>query len=345
MIDARIQAKYIIPVLGVGIFSLFNVLGINSKLFPTHLIFFILSFFIGSIFFRTGMSFFRTNARLIYFIVLLFLLLTFLVGAEIRGSRRWISFYFFNFQPSEFLKVFFIIYLADFFANVKKNTTKTNFLFAASIIFPIFLIFKQPDLGNVIVYNTVLVAVVFFSGLPFLYLFRLTIFAGISSPLLWHFLGDYQKKRIFSFLNPEFDPSGISYNLIQSVITIGSGGLLGRGLGLGTQSRFLFLPENHTDFVFASLVEQFGLVGGLLIIFFYMLIIYQLIIKALKKRHEKFDFLFLIGMSFLLSCEVLVNIGMNLGLLPVAGIALPLLSYGGSSMVSTMMGLSLALSL
>lgn len=330
---------------GLSIFSLFNIFGIDNQLFSNHLIFFAVGIFFAATFYKLGLRFFRLNAGLFYFISLFFLIATFIIGEQIRGSRRWISFYFFNFQTSEFLKLFFVIYLADFFSK-KEDRSKKKWV-ASFFIFllPIFLIFKQPDLGNSIVYTTTFLAILFFSGIPLRYFIKFAAVTLISTPVLWHFLADYQKKRIISFLNPNLDPSGISYNLVQSIITVGSGGFLGRGLGRGTQSKFLFLPENHTDFVFGSLAEQFGFIGGASVITLYGIIIYRLTMKAQKFKGDQFNFLFLIGVIFILISEVVVNIGMNLGLMPLTGIALPFLSYGGSSVVTSFMLLALAISL
>jgi len=171
----------------------------------------------------------------------------------------------------------------------------------------------------------------------------LAIFSVI--PLGFTLLHNYQKARIFSFLNPEFDQQGTAYNMIQSVITVGSGKFLGRGLGLGTQSRLFFLPENHTDFAFASLVEQFGFVGGGLVIICYI-IIFIILAKRLvalfydKESDLKKAFLYTLGFTSYFTFQVIINIGMNLGIMPITGIALPIISYGGSSIVAAMIGLA-----
>lgn len=334
-----------LAVCGLIIFSLFNIFGIDSKLFPNHLIFFIIAIVAAFIFFKLGIKFFRLNALIFYLGFIFLVILTFLFGEEIRGSKRWINLFFFNFQSSEFLKLFFIIYLADFFSAFHKKNLQTKLINFGLFLLPIFLIFKQPDLGNAVVYSSTFLAILFFAGIPIKYFVTLTAMTLVSSPLIWRYLRNYQKQRIISFMDPFVDPSGISYNLIQSIITVGSGGFLGRGLGRGTQSRFLFLPENHTDFVFASLAEQFGFLGAAAVILLYSIIIFRLFRKAMDLRNDKFNFLFLIGVIFILVTEIFVNIGMNLGILPLTGIALPLMSYGGSSVVSTLMLLALAASL
>ena len=340
----------LISIIGLSAFSLFNLFGIKNSLFLNQAVFFLIGFAFLFIVYELRLNFFRLNSRFFYFLSLVFLLITFIVGQEIRGSKRWLDFYFLKFQPSEFLKPFFIIYLADLFSDEWPKSIFTvdfkkllvSFLF---FLLPTIIIFKQPDLGNTAVFVAIYLGILFFIGIPMHYFNYFFLFLLISAPLTWRILADYQKDRILSFINPQIDPKGISYNLIQSIITVGSGGFLGRGLGLGTQSRFSFLPENHTDFVFASLVEQFGFVGGITVIFLYALIIFQLIKKVLTYQKESFIFLFLTGSVAFLISQMFINIGMNFGILPITGIALPLISYGGSSIASTMIILGLTLSL
>jgi rod shape determining protein RodA len=273
------------------------------------------------------------------------LVVTYIIGFESRGSKRWIDFYFFNFQTSEFLKIFFILFLSDICS--RKDSFDLKSLLKSALIFvpPILLIFKQPDLGNAIIFFIIYTSILFFNGLPLGYFIKGFLALAALVPLSWHFLKTYQKNRILSFINPDLDPSGVSYNLIQAVITVGSGGFFGKGLGLGTQSRFAFLPENHTDFAFASLVEQFGFLGGLVVIILFGIILYRLIRKAIANQHDPFSFSFLIGIITFVGAQVIINIGMNLGLFPVAGIALPLITYGGSSILTTFMLIGLAMSL
>ena len=172
------------------------------------------------------------------------------------------------------------------------------------------------------------------------------MFSIIILPLGWFTLKDYQKQRITTFISPQVDLQGSSYNRFQSIITVGSGKFLGRGLGLGTQSKLFYLPENHTDFAFASLVEQFGFIGGASVIGLFFVIAYVLILKVLsfynsKDDYGKFSYLVVLGILSYLSFQVLINIGMNLGLLPIVGVVLPIISYGGSAFVTFLLGLSL----
>lgn len=332
---------------GLALFSSFSLLGIDKKLFITQLIYFVVGFLFLFIFFKIGSNFFRLNCRFFYLTAVILILITFFFGETIRGSKRWLNFYFLNFQASEFLKMFFIIYLADYFKRQSSSLISFKKVFFSLIIFlpPVFLILKQPDLGSVLVYLLIYLSILFFSGLPVKYFIYLLLFFILIAPLSWSLLADYQKNRVLSFINPEFDPAGISYNLIQSVITVGAGRFLGHGLGRGTQSRFLFLPENTTDFAYASLVEQFGFIGGIVVIGLYIFIFYRLFKKTFNQPYYDYHFLFLVGVTIFLATQVFINIGMNLGIVPVAGIPLPLISYGGSSVVSTLMLFGLAMSI
>ncbi|HLD27118.1 MAG TPA: FtsW/RodA/SpoVE family cell cycle protein [Patescibacteria group bacterium] len=337
--------------ISLSAFSFFTILGSKNSFLRSQLLYFFMGFLSLFIFYRIGIRFFRLNTLFFYCLSVGLLIFGFFFGESIRGSRRWIDLYFFNFQPSEFLKTFFIIYIAHFFSvslvkteAIIKNMKKIMISFLIFIP-PIFIVFMQPDLGSSIVYLLIYVSIIFFSRFPPKYFLYSAIFFLSVTPLVWHFLAEYQKNRIVSFIEPSADPDGISYNLIQSIITIGSGGFFGRGLGQGTQSRFLFLPENATDFAYASLVEQFGFIGGIIVIVLYGIIAYRLIQKIQRSQKGSFNFLFLTSSLIYLIAHVSINIGMNLGLLPIAGIPLLLISYGGSSIVSTMMLFGLAMSL
>lgn len=330
---------------GISFFSLFTIFGIKRELFANQLFFFIIGFVLCYIFYRIGILFFRLNSTFFFGSFLFLLAATYLIGTTVRGSRRWIDLYFFRFQSSEFFKVFFLLYIADYFSKAKKITNKTYLISFLIFLVPFLIIFKQPDLATALVYLLVYLGVLFLSGFSLKYFIYIVTTSVISLPVMWHVLKDYQKVRFISFLNPEPHEQGIAYNLIQSIITVGSGRLFGRGLGLGTQSRFQFLPEYHTDFAFASMVEQFGLVGGIIVLTLYGIIIYRLIRRGWIERNNLFKLLFLHGAALFLTISVAINIGMNLGILPIAGIALPLISYGGSSIVSVFILLGLALSL
>jgi len=330
------------------LFSFFNLLGIQSSLAYSQLFNFLIALIIFWTIRRYGRQSIHLNNRFFYWTFVVLMVITYIVGYEVKGSKRWIDLYFFNFQPSEFFKIFFIAFLADFFS---QSTTKLEEIstFFKSIIYwllPFLIIYKQPDLGNATVIFIIFAGLILFSYIPKKYLLFSGVLVIIFSIFFMFTLKDYQRLRLASFFNPSIDQTGTSYNMIQAIITVGSGGFFGRGLGLGTQSRYYFLPENRTDFAFSSLVEQFGMAGGLMVIILYFVIIYFLISKAIKYYYQKnqdgqFSFYYCLGLTTLIFFQMFINIDMNLGILPIAGIALPLISYGGSSTVSWMLGLAL----
>lgn len=339
--------QLIIPSLFLSLFGIFTVFGIKQNLLANQIVYFVLAFLAFFIFKKIGSRFFRINSRLIYWFFIAVLLITFFIGLEVKGSKRWIDFYFYKFQVSEFFKVFFILFLSELL--VLKSHVNKLLAFVKSLLYfllPAFIIFKQPDLGNAIVYLFIFLSMVFFSDFPKKYLFYLVGSFITAIPFGWFLLKSYQKERIISFLNPNLDTQGIAYNMIQAVITVGSGKFFGRGLGLGTQSRLLFLPENHTDFAFASLIEQFGFFGGLLVLVFFGILIYYLSRQMLKFYFQKTEegkkhLLYIVGLTSYFVFQIIVNISMNMGLLPIAGIALPFISYGGSSVLALMIGFAL----
>ncbi len=335
------DAWLILPIIVLNILGLINLVGLRSDLVTTTIFFQIIGLLLFFAFSRIKPQLFEQNYKVIFSIFVVLLFITLLTGS-IRGSRRWIDFGFFQFQTSEFFKPFFIASIAAVM-NAKNRFSRGKLLIVLSMFVATSLaIFLQPDLGSVIIYVLVFVSMFYFSGFSS----KRTALAGFVSaclmPLLWLFLKDYQKARIIGFLNTDMDPQGITYNVTQAIIAVGSGGLLGKGLGLSTQARFRFLPEFHTDFAFASLIEQFGFIGGVVLLLLFMLLFFRLIKKMFAKQQDTFAYLFLIGTIFLLFFECAINIGMNMGLLPVTGIALPFISYGGSSLLSTMILLGIA---
>ena len=206
------------------------------------------------------------------------------------------------------------------------------------------MIFQQPDLGNVLVYVGIFVSLLIVSGLHWFYFPAGALLFAVFLPLVWAFIKNYQRLRLVSFLNPYLDPRGTGYNAIQAMIAVGSGGLMGVGLGRGTQSRLLFLPEYQTDFIFSSIAEALGFVGGLFIIFLYFALLTK-ILTVTFKAEDRFGRYIAIGDFAQLFIQIFINIGMNLGILPITGITLPLISYGGSSVISTFIGLGLVTSI
>ncbi|MCS7092827.1 MAG: rod shape-determining protein RodA [Patescibacteria group bacterium] len=333
----------------LSLFGLFNLFGINQDLFIKQLINITIGFFVFLSVKKLSFHFFRVNAFLFYWFFLATLLITFVIGVEVKGSRRWLDIGFFNFQPSEILKPFFILFLSHLLGQKRMFEIDLVFFGKSFLYFfiPFFIVFFQPDLANSLVYFLIFLVLLFFSRVSKRFLFYLFILLLVALPLFFELLRPYQKTRIISFLNPEVDRLGSSYNLIQSIIAIGSGGFLGKGLGEGTQSRLYFLPESTTDFAFASSVEQFGFFGGLLVIGCYFIIISHALRKARDfyfhrlTEEDEIKFLFCLGTATYLGFQFFVNVGMNMGVFPVAGVALPFISYGGSAIAAMMISLAL----
>lgn len=275
----------------------------------------------------------------LYIFILLMLVAVFILGIETRGTLRWIPLGIFNIQPSEFAKPVLILFLAKFWS--EKQPTGLNILKSLLWSSPaILLIFKQPDLGSALTLVAIWIGMLLAARVSIKKILLLVVIALLIVPTSWFVLHDYQKERISSFLSPESDPLGKGYNMIQSRVAVGSGEIFGRGLGMGTQSRLQFLPEFRTDFIFASIAEEMGFVGSILILSLYLfLLIYCL--RLAHRVNNLFSFLVIIGVVSMFLFQIFVNIGMNVGLLPITGITLPLISYGGSSLIASLLSLGM----
>src|SRR3989344_316631 len=301
---------------------------------------------VGLLFFfflsQLDLYFLRRLVNPLYFFTVLLLITVLIVGIETRGSIRWLPVGFFNVQPSEFAKVVLILFLASFWT--KHISSWINIFKSLIWIAPFtFLIFIQPDLGSMLTLLAIWVGMLFACGVSIKKIFILILIAVLVLPTSWFFLHDYQKQRIIGFLQPQSDPLGRGYNLIQSTIAVGSGQLWGRGLGRGTQSRLQFLPEFRTDFIFASIAEEMGFVGSLLILSLYLFLLFYFL-RVAQRVNNSFSLLVVMGVVSMFLFQVFVNIGMNVGLLPITGITLPLISYGGSSIVATFLLLGMVAS-
>lgn len=282
-------------------------------------------------------------SNIIYGLSLFLLLLVVLKGEEGGGAQRWISLGPFRLQPSEFAKLSLVVTLAKHLENKKSfdNIKDLGSVFL-HVVAPIILIAKQPDLGTSLVVIVMVFGMLFVAGLSYK-LIGLIAGAGILSlPLLWNFLIPFQKKRILVFINPYLDPLGSGYNVIQSKIAIGSGRLFGKGLFQGTQNQLDFLPVKHTDFIFAVLGEELGFLGGLLLFALLFALLYYTVKIAFKARDLLGTYM-VIGVASMWTFQILVNVGMNIGIMPVTGIPLPFVSYGGSSFIMNMMAVGLVL--
>ncbi|AMV72930.1 rod shape-determining protein RodA [Desulfuromonas carbonis] len=283
---------------------------------------------------------------LLYGINLVLLLLTLLVGKTSMGATRWISFGFFNLQPSEIMKLVIILTLARFFADKGHflgYTLRELVIPFALLGLPVLLILKQPDLGTAMLIIFIGGTMALFAGIRRSAVLVLGFLGSLSLVGGWFLLHDYQKERIRTFLNPERDPLGSGYHIIQSKIAVGSGGFFGKGYMQGTQSQLSFLPERHTDFAFSVFAEEWGFSGSLLLLALYLFIIIWGIYIA-RRAADRFGMFLAVGVVAMLFWHIVVNLGMVIGLLPVVGVPLPLFSYGGTSMVTTMIGTGMLLS-
>jgi len=278
------------------------------------------------------------HAYIIHGIAILLLFVVLIAGNAARGSQRWIALGSFTFQPSELVKLTIILSLAKYFdAHQLSRGYRLNELLIPFLltIAPFLLILKQPDLGTGLILLIIFSAIVLFVGMDYKSLLITAAGGLIMIPVVWHFLKGYQKERIFTFFSPENDPLGAGYHIIQSMIAIGSGGFWGKGYLKGTQTQLRFLPEQQTDFVFSVFAEEWGFMGGLvLLLLFFYLIIWGLKIMLHSKDYS--GALLSFGITMLILSEVCINIGMVLGILPVVGIPLPFMSYGGSSLLVLM---------
>lgn len=282
-------------------------------------------------------------AYLIYGLCIAALFFVALFGHTANGAKRWISLGFFLFQPSELMKVTIIIALARYFDDHKSNEPyllRELFIPCLLVALPFALILKQPDLGTALMILIISSSMVLFIGMNWKSIVIALVSVMAFLPATWFFLRDYQKNRLLTFLSPESDPLGTGYHIIQSMIAIGSGGFFGKGFLQGSQTQLKFLPEQQTDFVFSVFAEEWGFLGGLILLLMFV----SLIIWGLKIALHSKDLLGTIlafGVTALITWQVVINLGMVLGMLPVVGIPLPFLSYGGSAVVTLLGGIGL----
>ena len=286
------------------------------------------------------------SSYFLYIVIIFLLIWVSFYGIRVSGSQRWINLYFLVLQPSELMKIAVILCLAKYYhrINVEKVNSFISISFALTIIIiPIILVLSQPDLGTSVLIASSGLIVLWLGGVKIKYFFVSFITFLISLPFIISYLQPYQKLRILTFLDPERDPLGAGYQIIQSKIAIGSGGFSGKGFLQGTQSYLDFLPEKHTDFIFTLFSEEFGFFGSLFILLLYILIISRMV-KIGNSTRSNFGKIYCYGFSTAFFIYVIVNMGMVLGLLPIVGAPLPIMSYGGSSMLATMFGLSVVMS-
>ncbi len=293
-----------------------------------------------------NIKFWHNFSYIIYVLVILLLIYVSFFGIKSSGSQRWMDLYLFVLQPSELMKIAIIMCLAKYFHRIKienVNSFISITIVLSIIIIPIIFVISQPDLGTSILIALSGLIILWLGGMKIKYFIYSFITFLISLPFIISFLKPYQKLRILTFLDPDRDPLGAGYQIIQSKIAIGSGGLNGKGFLKGTQSYLDFLPEKHTDFIFTLFSEEFGFIGSVGLLILYSIIIFRIVrIGAISRSN--FARLFCFGYAFAIFIYIVVNLSMVLGLLPIVGSPLPIMSYGGSSMLATMIGFGIVLS-
>ena len=337
-------------ILLLGIISIFTMYSTEQGKFgyytQNHLYRFFIFFitFIVVSFFR--IQFWYKSAYVFYFVILILLIAVDFFGITASGSKRWISLFFINLQPSELMKIAIIIFLTRYYYKIPaENVTNIKYIVTPifALFIPVSLVASQPDLGTALIILMGGLGVVWLTGFRikfFLYSFFVLV---CLIPVGIAFLRPYQKSRILTFFNPERDPLGAGYQIIQSKIAVGSGGIFGKGFLEGSQSYLDYLPEKHTDFIFTLFSEEFGFVGSVLLLLIYVMIIYRIFVIGSQSRNN-FARLYCFSFATAFFVYVAVNMSMVLGLLPIVGAPLPIMSYGGSSMLSVMVGLGIVMS-
>lgn len=283
----------------------------------------------------------------VFFVVnIVLLVLVLLLGRARLGAQRWFSLGSFAFQPSEFIKIVLILALANYIGGRKNTMGPAARLVPPMILLaaPFLLVVIQPDLGTALLMIPVFFAMLLLGGARVKYIVIIMALGFLAMPFFWHFLRDYQRQRLLVFLNPNIDPLGAGYTIIQSKIAIGSGGLIGKGWLAGTQNQLNFLPERHTDFIFSVIGEEWGFLGALTLVLLYFLMVKRALTIA-SSTSDIYGKLIANGIAVLFSFQVVVNISMTIGLMPVVGIPLPLVSYGGSSLIATFAAIGLLINI
>jgi len=303
-----------------------------------------IAFFLCLIFLYIDYEFLSYYAAVFYIFLLLLLLGVLLFGTEINGSRSWLSLGTFRFQPSEPGKIIFILFFAGMLGQLKKDYLSLAKLAqcAAIGLLPVGLIILQGDMGTAIMYLPILAGMLWMAGVRWKLMLIVLLCLLLVAPAGWMILKDYQKLRIKAVFNPELDPQGIGYQTRQSLIAMGSGGFFGKGIGQGLHARLGFVPESHTDFIFTLLVEETGFMGALFILSLYLILLWRML-EISRIARNRTGLLITTGILCFFLSHLIINIGMATGILPAIGIPLPLLSYGGSSLLASAAALGLAL--
>jgi len=316
----------------------------TSGLALYHGIYAIIGFVIAGILIFIDYRAIRSYYLILYILGLALLILVLIFGKTVFGATRWIDFGFFQLQPSEIFKLILILFLAKIFSDTKELNLKKLFIIFILVLIPVSLVLAEPDLGTALVFIIVTLGMLIIAGLRKIYLLGIGVLAIVASPIAWILLRDYQKQRILTFLNPTSDPFGAGYNVLQSIIAVGSGRITGQGLGYGTQSQLDFLPIKHSDFIFAVFAEELGFIGAIILLLLFLLLIIR-IIRVAKVASDDFGMLVASGIAIMFIAQILINVGMNLGIMPVTGIPLPFISSGGTSLIVNLVSVGILLSI
>lgn len=342
-ISKKVSIDYIL-LFSIGLLFLLSVIVLRSiapSLFPLYYLYFVLSILVFYFFLVIDFEIISLFSKHIYWGSIILLLLPLLIGQITRGAVRWIPIGPLSIQPAEIVRPFLLVFFANYLTEKPldiKRLSKALLFFAL----PLFLIVIAPSFGVAVLTTLGFIGVVLASGLDKKYILAGIALFIVAVPLVWKILAPYQQSRVVSFLNPSEDPLGAGYNSIQSMVSVGSGMFVGRGLGKGVQTQLAFLPEKHTDFIFAAVSEELGFIGAFIIILGLFVLFWRLII-IIESARSFAARAFVSGLFLTLFIEAMIHIGMNLGLLPITGVPLPLVSAGGSALIATMIGLGMAL--
>lgn len=336
-----------LPLLAAGLIAMKN-LGVETAgdyYFSRQIIWILSSFLIFFLFSFIDWRFLKRGEILLFFygVALIILAALLFIGYNIRGAASWIAFKSFSIEPSDFVKLIIILILAKYFSrrHIEIAHIKHIIISACYVLIPAILVFFQPDFGSAIVLFLIWFGMILVSGISKKHLLLVLLLILLVFSVSWFFiLKPYQQERIVTFINPLHDIKGAGYNAFQSMIAVGSGRIFGKGIGYGTQSRLEFLPEHQTDFIFAALTEEWGLIGALFIFIFFGIVIWR-ILKSAFLGQSNFECLFGIGLAVFLMAHFIIHVGMNIGILPITGISLPFLSYGGSNLLTVFAGLGI----
>ena len=335
----------LVPLVGAGLLTMDSFVGADNYFFSRQLVWIAVSMLVFFLFSAIDWRFLRRSDILMILFAssLALLLLLFIAGYVAKGAQSWFRFGSFSFQPSDVVKLFVILVLAKYFSRRHIEIAHIRHILISGFyaLMPFVLVFLQPDFGSAVVIFFIWLGMIMVSGVSKKHLALVFFMGALSFILLWSFVfAPYQKERILTFVHPLTDIEGAGYNARQSMIAVGSGELFGKGVGFGTQSRLRFLPEYETDFIFAAFAEEWGFVGAVIVLALFVLLIWRIIVAAMRGA-SNFETLFGAGLAIFFMSHVAINIGMNIGVLPVTGIPLPFMSYGGSHLLTEFAGLGI----